>query len=111
MYESMASLLNLPCFLIVISFAKGPSAAQGRDPLLLKWPHLPETLVEGDYDTVSYPKGSGSILQWSLKRTVPSTGRNYTIHIGSLNSGLPDTFSFQLPDGGKKLRPGYVEDM
>ena len=84
-----------------------PAAVLGwnvRDPLVLDWPQLPGSWVEEDFDTVSFPQGSGAsagIVQWSLSKTVPSTGRNYTIHIGSLSSGLPNTFSFQLPDGGK----------
>lgn len=81
------------------------STSWGRDPLVLDWSRSPEALVKDDYDTVNYPEGSETfprLVQWSLKKTVSSTGRNYTIHIGSLNSGLPDTFSFQLPEGGRK---------
>lgn len=77
-----------------------------RDPLELEWYNLPEAWVVDDYETASYPGGAGpstGIVHWSLTSTVPSTGRNYTIHVGSLSSGLPSAFSFQLPVGGNAL--------
>ncbi len=89
----------------VLSSIASTSQAAAEDPLALEWPRLPETSLEDDYETLPFPhhgQGSGDgFVQWSLRRAVPSTGRNYTIHVGSLSSGLPNTFSFQLPEGGQ----------
>ena len=58
-------------------------------------------IPEEDYDVLNYqPQNSSSIQQWSFSGTVPSTGRKYTLHVGSLNSGLPGAFTFELPKGG-----------
>ena len=73
----------------------------GEGLLTLEWPRVP---ADDNYENLSYPEGSGAggIVQWSLNTTVPSTGRNYTIHVGSLSSGLPNAFRFDLPEGGKE---------
>lgn len=109
--------MRTPALLAFTHLLFTPLAVLGwrfRDPLVLNWPQLPESglLVEDDFDTVRFPQGSGTstgIVQWSLNKTVPSTGRNYTIHVGSLSYGLPNTFSFQLPDGGKNLSKHFVK--
>lgn len=69
----------------------------------LEWsPHQGGSLLQDDYVTMSYPIDPDvDIVHWSLNSTVPSTGRNYTIHVGSLTAGLPKSFSFELPDGGE----------
>ncbi len=60
-----------------------------------------QKIAEDDYYVLSYqPQGSSSIQEWSFSGTVPSTGRKYTLHVGSLTSGLPAAFSFELPKGG-----------
>ena len=71
------------------------------------WPVISESLLQDDYECVDFPPDSDDkdIVHWSLDATVPSTGRNYTVHVGSLSSGLPKTFSFQLPDGGESISP------
>ena len=70
------------------------------DPLVVEWIPSSSTVAD-DYDSVKYPvQGSEGITQWSLSGRVPSTGKKYTIHVGSISYGLPDTFSFQLPQGG-----------
>ena len=60
--------------------------------------------AQDDYDVVKYPQsgdpGSG-FVNFSFSGTVKSTGRNYTIFIGTLSKGLPDSFGFELPKGGK----------
>lgn len=70
--------------------------------LPLEWPWIPENILEDDYEAMSFPQSSvgDGIVHWSLSATVPSTHRNYTIHTGSLSSGLPKDFSFQIPEGG-----------
>lgn len=77
-----------------------PSLCGGLETL--EWPWIPDASLEDDYESMGYPQSSGGpIVQWSLNTSVPSTGRNYTIHVGSLASGLPETFSFEIPNGGK----------
>lgn len=103
-FEEMQTVIK---FLAVVCLVGPPAWSLGvLDPLALEWRHHPEAWVEDDYETESYPGGSGptaGIVQWSLKTTVPSTSRNYTIHVGSLSAGLPNTFSFQLPERGSFL--------
>lgn len=91
-------LLLLAAVSVSIVFPRSTHSA-GKDPLALEWPWVS---VEEDYESFPYPQspGGGDIVQWSLAASVPSTSRNYTIHVGSLSSGLPNTFSFQLPEGG-----------
>lgn len=73
----------------------------------LEWLSFSEAQLVDDYESVGYPQdsGGGPIVQWSLSARVSSTGRNYTIHVGSLTSGLPNAFSFQLPEGGQSICP------
>lgn len=64
------------------------------------------TSIAEDYDTVDYSssrKSPASLMHWSYSGMVPSTGRNYTVHVGLLQSGLPSAFSFQLPKKGELL--------
>ena len=78
------------------------SLCAGGPALTLDW-SMGITDPVDDYETVNFPPGSTPrpFVHWSSpSQTVPSTGRNYTIHIGSLSSGLPGAFSFQLPKGG-----------
>ena len=56
--------------------------------------------AQDDYDVVKYPQGSDSFANFSFSGRVKSTGRNYTIFIGTLSKGLPDTLGFELPLGG-----------
>ena len=70
-----------------------------EDPLELKWASA--FSIKDDFETVKYPQSSVDFMQWSCSGTVSSTGRNYTIHVGSLSTELPSGFSFQLPEGGK----------
>ena len=58
---------------------------------------------QDDYDVVKYPQGSDSsrgFANFSFAGRVKSTGRDYTIYIGTLSKGLPDTLGFELPTGG-----------
>ena len=58
---------------------------------------------QDDYDVVKYPQGSDSsrgFANFSFSGHVKSTGRDYTIYIGTLSKGLPDTLGFELPTGG-----------
>lgn len=63
------------------------------------------TTVDEDFDVVDYPTGPASegLVHWSASGTVNSTNRKYTVHVGSLHSGLPGAFSFQLPKDGKAI--------
>ena len=57
-----------------------------------------------DYDTVDFILGSHrSVEHRSYSGTVPTTGRNFTVHVGSLHKGLPSAFSFYLPKEGQVL--------
>lgn len=59
--------------------------------------------AQDDYDVVKYPQGGDSgqgFVNFSFSGQVKSTGRNYTIYIATLTKGLPDTFGFELPQGG-----------
>ena len=86
-----------------------------RSPLLLlfvvsivealEFPIGWELLAEqDDYDVVNYPQrvdpGTGFYYS-SFSGKVKSTGRDYTIYIGTLSKGLPDSFGFVLPEGGE----------
>ena len=66
--------------------------------------------VDEDFDETAYPSAPAAegLVHWSSSGTVPSTGRNYTVHVGSLHSGLPGTFSFQLPQEGDSPKAMYV---
>lgn len=78
-------------------------AGGSRSALTLDWSVRDTADPVDDYASVKYPQGSSPrpFVHWSSPvQTVPSTGRNYTIHVGSLSSGLPNAFSFQLPEGG-----------
>lgn len=59
--------------------------------------------AQDDYDVVKYPQGNdsrGGFANFSFAGRVKSTGRDYTIYIGSLSKGFPDTIGFELPTGG-----------
>lgn len=93
---------------VVVALSVGATSGDGHsaDPLALEWRLLlSDALIDDDFENMSFPQASGGqpIAQWSYSSTVPSTGRNYTIHIGSLSSGLPDAFTFQLPKGGSYM--------
>ena len=62
--------------------------------------------LQDDYDTVKYPQSSpldGGFANFSYSGKVQSTGRPYTIYIATLSKGLPDTFGFELPSGGRSI--------
>ena len=87
----------------VSTISTQPVPSTGEGPLALEWPWVSPASVEDDYEEVSYPQSPGAggdVVPWSLASSAPSTGRNYTIHVGSLSSGLPSSFGFQLPEGG-----------
>ena len=59
--------------------------------------------TQDDYDVLKFPQGSGSdkgFANFSFSGRVKSTGRDYTIYIGTLSKGLPETLGFELPAGG-----------
>jgi len=62
----------------------------------------PYSLIEEDYDLADYPSlpASEPLVHWSRSGVVTSTGRNYTIHVGSLLMNIPNSFSFQLSREG-----------
>lgn len=78
------------------------SLTEGKLPEL-EW-HKLEEFISDDFEVSSYPNAptGGSLVHWSSPGTVPSSGRNYTVHVGSLFSGLPQSFSFQLPPEGER---------
>lgn len=62
--------------------------------------------VQNDYDVVKFPDGShpaGGFVYSSFSGKVKSTGRDYTIYIGTISKGLPDTFGFKLPKDGERI--------
>lgn len=62
--------------------------------------------VQDDYDVVKFPEGSDparGFVYSSFSGKVKSTGRGYTIYIGTVSKGLPDTFGFELPEGGERI--------
>ena len=62
--------------------------------------------VQDDYDVVKFPEGSDparGFVYSSFSGKVKSTGRDYTIYIGTISKGLPDTFGFKLPKGGEGI--------
>ena len=100
------------CFFLILALGLATSPTDSKalgsivyDPLALDWSQVAEAQIEEDYERLGYPQSPGSqgFVQWSLNDTVASTGRNYTIHVGSLSSGLPDAFSFRLPSEGEGM--------
>lgn len=76
-------------------------AASALEQLVTGWEA--QEKVQDDYESVLYPE-KGSFPRFDsyiMKKTVPSSGRNYTLYMGLLRDGLPDAFTLELPVGGK----------
>ena len=58
--------------------------------------------VKNDFNVVPFPEGDNSprLVSFVVNSTVPSSGRAYTMYVGLLRNGLPDSFSLELPTGG-----------
>ncbi|KAL5457527.1 hypothetical protein EMCRGX_G034797 [Ephydatia muelleri] len=58
-------------------------------------------LFNDDYETVKFsPNQSPGFAYYTVNGSVPSTGRPYTVHVAYLATGLPASFSIQLPTDG-----------
>ena len=96
MYAGTVTQLSLSLSLILVVSA--------LEQLLTGWETREK--VQDDYESVLYPeKGSSPRFDsYIMKKTVPSSGRNYTLYIGLLRDGLPDAFALELPVGGKIIQ-------
>ncbi len=58
--------------------------------------------VQDDYVSIAYPDGGVNprLVNYVINSTVPSTGRPYTMYVAVLNSGLPSSFTLELPSQG-----------
>ena len=58
--------------------------------------------AQDDYDVLKFqPDRPPGFSNYSQTGIVNSTGRSYTVHVAVLSKGLPSTFGFELPQGGK----------
>ncbi len=74
------------------------AGVQGR----LELPQWSQVTDRDDYDVLKFsadrPPGFENS---SFTGVVNSTGTTFTAYVARLSAGLPDTFGFQLPIGGK----------
>ncbi len=74
--------------------------ASSLEPLSNGWDPL--DYVQDDYVSIAYPH-SGTmprLFNYVINSTVPSTGRLYTMYVAVLQSGLPSSFTLELPSQG-----------
>jgi len=89
----MVVFQGLLCLLTVAS-------VYSLEPLTSGWGASQQ--IQDDYVSLLFPKSTDlpQFLNYIINSTVPSTGRNYTMYVGLLRYGLPDSFSFELPPQG-----------